>query len=57
MNFTKRHNGAVSHFFETAPVIFVFLLSDAKLCNAGTVTLDVLVHEVVEQTAALTDHF
>lgn len=38
------------------PLMFKLLLSDAELCDAGSVTLDVLVHEVIEQTAALTDH-
>ena len=32
------------------------LLADAQLCNDRAVTLDVLLCEVVEQTAALTDH-
>ena len=33
------------------------LLSDAEFGNDGTVTLDVVFHEVVKKTAALTDHF
>ena len=32
------------------------LLADAQLCNDCAVTLDILLCEVVEQTAALTDH-
>ena len=39
-----------------SPCIVIVLLSDSKLCNAGTITLDVLAHEVVQKTAALTDH-
>lgn len=32
------------------------LLADAQLCNDCTIALDVLLGEVVEQAAALTDH-
>ena len=32
------------------------LLADAQLCNDRTVTLNVLLCEVVEQSAALTNH-
>ena len=39
-----------------SPCIVIVLLSDSQLCNAGTITLDVLAHEVVQQTAALTNH-
>ena len=34
----------------------MFLLSDAELCDAGSVALDILLGKVVEKTAALTDH-
>ena len=33
-----------------------FLLSDTQLGDQGTIALDVLLHQVVEQAAALTDH-
>ena len=33
------------------------LLADAQLRDDGAITLDVLLHEVVEQAAAFTDHF
>ena len=32
------------------------LLADVQLCDNRTVTLDILLGEVVEQTAALADH-
>jgi len=49
------YNGAVPTNRETAPVMLL-LLSDTQLCNQGTITLNVLIHKVVKQTAALTDH-
>ena len=39
------------------PVRFhTHLLSDSQLCDAGSIALDILGHQVVQQTAALTDH-
>ena len=36
--------------------LFSNLLTDTQLGDQGTITLDVLLHEVVEKAAALTDH-
>lgn len=36
--------------------LFSNLLTDTQLGDQGTIALDVLLHEVVEQAAALTDH-
>lgn len=49
------YNGAVPTKRETAPVMHI-LLSDTQLRDAGTVTLNVLIHKVIKQTAALADH-
>ena len=38
------------------PRAYCLLLTDAELGDDGTIALDVLLHEVVEQAAALTDH-
>ena len=46
-----RKGGAEAH-----TTLIHFLLSDAQLGDDGAVTLDVLVHQVVEHLAALTDH-
>jgi hypothetical protein len=34
----------------------MILLSDTKLCNTGSVALDVLSHQIIKQFSALTDH-
>ena len=36
--------------------LFSNLLTDTQLGDQGTIALDVLLHEIVEQAAALTDH-
>ena len=38
------------------PRVYRFLLADAELGNDGTIALDVLLHQVVEKAATLTDH-
>ena len=36
--------------------LFSNLLTDTQLGDQGTIALDVLLHEIIEQAAALTDH-
>ena len=36
--------------------LFSDLLADTQLGDQGTIALDILLHEIVEQAAALTDH-
>ena len=56
-NIKKGFNAQWGCFAKTKQPRVCELLSDAELCDAGSVTLDVLLGEVVEQVAALTDHF